>query len=128
MRDELAHYPMSIAQGDRNLLNVWHAGVVLVTGSDAGNPLVLHGPTVQREVELWVAAGIPPTVALQAATANAAKLLHADNHIGTIEAGKDATLIIVDGNPLQDVHALSAISTVMLKGERVARSELFEQQ
>ncbi|HEY2799818.1 MAG TPA: amidohydrolase family protein [Chthoniobacterales bacterium] len=128
MRNGLAHYPMSLAQGDRNLFKAWHAGVMLVTGSDAGNPLVLHGPTVEHEVELWVAAGIPPATALQGATANAAKLLRANQHIGTIEKGKDATLLIVDGNPLQDVHALSAISTVILKGERVRRPELFEQK
>ena len=89
---------------------------------------VLHGPTVQREIELWVAAGIPPEVALQAATSNAAKLLRADDRIGTIEKGKEATLLIVDGNPLQDVRALSSISVVLLKGERVARSTIFEQK
>ncbi|MBA3964053.1 MAG: amidohydrolase family protein [Chthoniobacterales bacterium] len=128
MRDGLSHYPLSLEQGDRNLINVWHAGVMLVTGSDAGNPFVFHGPTVQREIELWVAAGIPSAVALQAATSNAAKLLRADQRIGTIEKGKDATLLIVDGNPLQDVHALSSISVVLLKGERVSRSTLFEQK
>jgi len=83
---------------------------------------------VQREIELWVAAGIPPEVALQAATFNAARLLRADNRIGTIEKGKEASLLVVDGNPLQDVHALSAILVVMMKGERVVRSELFEQK
>ncbi len=128
MREGFAHYPMSLEQGNRNLRKAWQAGVMLVTGSDAGNFLVLHGPTVQREIELWVAAGLPPEVALQAATRNAAKLLHADQRIGTIEKGKEATLLIVDGNPLQDVHALSSISVVLLKGERVARSEIFEQK
>ncbi|HEY1769567.1 MAG TPA: amidohydrolase family protein [Chthoniobacterales bacterium] len=127
MRDNIARFPMSLEQGDRNLQKMWRGGVMLVTGSDAGNFLVMHGPTVQREIELWVAAGIPTDVALEAATANAAKLLRADNRIGTIEKGKDATLLIVDGNPLQDVHALSAISVVMLKGERVARPSLFEE-
>lgn len=100
---------------------------MLVTGSDAGNFLVMHGPTVQHEIELWVAAGVPPEVALQAATANAAKLLRADSRIGTVEKGKEATLLIVDGNPLQDVRALSAVSIVLMKGERVIRSELFKQ-
>lgn len=128
MRDGLAHYPLSMETGSRNLLKAWHAGVMLVTGSDAGNFLVLHGPTVQREIELWVAAGIPADVALQAATLNAAKLLRVDQRLGTIEKGKDATLLIVDGNPLQDVHALSSISVVLLKGERVARNELFDQK
>ena len=49
------------------------------------------------------------------------------SRIGTIEKGKEATLLIVDGNPLQDVRALSSISAVFMKGERVVRSELFEQ-
>ena len=128
LREGLSHYPMSLEIGGRNLLKAWHAGVLLVTGSDAGNFLVMHGPTVQHEIELWVAAGIPIDVALQAATFNAAKLLHAESRIGTIEKGKEATLLLVDGNPLQDVKALSAISAVFMKGERVARADLFEQK
>ena len=51
-----------------NLRRAWKAGVPLVTGSDAGNMLVFHGPTVHRELQLWVEAGIPAAVALQAAT------------------------------------------------------------
>jgi imidazolonepropionase-like amidohydrolase len=128
MREGLKHYPMSLEIGGKNLMKAWHAGVLLVTGSDAGNFHVMHGPTVQREIELWVAAGIPIDVALQAATSNAAKLLRADARIGTVEKGKEATLLIVDGNPLQDVKALSAISAVFMKGERVNRAELFEQR
>jgi imidazolonepropionase-like amidohydrolase len=126
MREGLKHYPMSLEIGGKNLVKAWRAGVTLVTGSDAGNFLVLHGPTVQHEIELWVAAGIPVDVALQAATSNAAKLLRADSRIGTVEKGKEASLLIVDGNPLQDVKALSAISAVFMKGERVSRSKLFE--
>jgi imidazolonepropionase-like amidohydrolase/ABC-type multidrug transport system permease subunit len=128
LREGLSHYPMSVEMGDKNLLKAWHAGVMLVTGTDAGNFYVLHGPTVQQEVGLWVAAGIPIEIALEAATNNAAKLLRADKRIGTIEQGKEASLLIVDGDPLQDVKALSSISTVFFKGERVTRSDLFEQK
>lgn len=128
MREGLSHWPISVETGSNNLLKAWRAGVVLVTGSDAGNFYVLHGPTVQREIELWVAAGIPIEVALEAATDTAAKLLRADNRIGTVEKGKEASLLIVDGNPLQDVKALSSISNVFFKGERVTRTELFEQK
>ncbi|HSV61843.1 MAG TPA: amidohydrolase family protein [Chthoniobacterales bacterium] len=128
MREGLKHWPMSLDIGGKNLLKVSRAGVPLVTGSDAGNFLVLHGPTVQREIELWVAAGIPVEVALQASTLNAAKLLRADARIGTVEKGKEATLLIVDGNPLQDVHALSAVSTVFMKGERVNRTALLQEK
>ena len=120
--------PMSLAIGTTNLLKAFRAGVTLVTGSDAGNPMVMHGPTIQHEVELWVAAGIPADQALQAATANSAKLLRADSRIGTIEVGKEASLVIVDGNPLQDIHALASISFVMMKGEWVARRQIFEQK
>src|SRR5205085_3574088 len=48
LREGLKHYPMSLDVGSRNLLKAWRAGVVLVTGSDAGNFLVLHGPTIQH--------------------------------------------------------------------------------
>ena len=126
MREGLKHYPMSLETGGKNLMKAWRAGVFLVTGSDAGNFLVMQGPTVQHEIELWVAAGIPIDVALQAATSNAAKLLRAESRIGTVEKGKEATLLIVDGNPLQDVRALSAISAVFMKGERVNRAELLQ--
>jgi len=128
MREGLKRYPMSLEIGGKNLLKAWRAGVMLVTGSDAGNFLVLHGPTVQREIELWVAAGIPVEVALQAATGNAAKLLKADSRIGTVEKGKEATLLIVDGNPLQDIRALSAVSAVFMKGERVNRTVLLQEK
>jgi imidazolonepropionase-like amidohydrolase/ABC-type multidrug transport system permease subunit len=128
LREGLSHYPMSMQTGSNNLLKAWRAGVMLVTGSDAGNFLVMHGPTVQHEIELWVAAGIPVDVALEAATYNAAKLLRVDHRIGTIEKGKEASLFIVDGNPLQDVRALSSISVVLMKGEYVARREIFEQK
>jgi len=128
VRENISHFPLSVAIGAQNLQKAWHAGLLLVTGSDAGNFLVMHGPTVQREVELWVQAGIPIEVALQAATMNAAKLLRIDQRVGTVEKGKEATLLIVDGNPLQDVKALSSVSTVFFKGERVSRSDLFDQK
>ena len=126
MRAGISHYPLSVEQGGRNLVRAWQAGVMLVTGSDAGNFLVLHGATVQHEIELWVAAGIPVEVALEAATANAAKLLGAEDRIGTVAEGKEANLLVVDGNPLQDVRALSAISVVLFKGERISRPDLFK--
>jgi imidazolonepropionase-like amidohydrolase len=128
MREGLKRWPMSLEVGGKNLLKAWRAGVPLVTGSDAGNYLVLHGPTIQHEIELWVAAGIPIEVALQAATSNAARLLKAESRMGMIEKGKEATLLIVDGNPLQDIKALSSVSAVFLKGERVNRTALLQEK
>ncbi len=127
MRERIAKFPLDLKTGADNLLSAYKHGVMLVTGSDAGNYLVIHGPTIEHEVELWVKAGIPPTVALQAATYNGARLLRADDHIGLIAPGHDADLLLVDGNPLDDISAIERISDVFFKGEKVDRSELFDQ-
>jgi imidazolonepropionase-like amidohydrolase len=127
MRKALAQYPIDMSIAIDNLKRAREHGVLLVTGSDAGNFLVIHGPTVQHELQLWVQAGIPPAVALQAATVNAARLLRADKRIGSIRPGNDADLLVVDGNPLEDISATERISLVVFRGERIDRSELFNQ-
>jgi imidazolonepropionase-like amidohydrolase len=127
MRKALAEYPIDMAIAIDNLKRAYDHGVLLVTGSDAGNYLVIHGPTVQHELQLWVQAGIPPAVALQASTVNAAQLLGADKRIGSIRSGNDADLLVVDGNPVEDITATERISLVVFKGERIDRSELFNQ-
>ena len=99
-----------------------------MAGSDSGSPLLFHGPAVHRELQLWVQAGVPTASALQAATFNAAKSLGASERIGAIRKGYDATLLLVDGNPLQDISATERISSVFFKGERVNRGNLFEQK
>ena len=128
MRDQLKRYPIDLQFARQNLVEAWRAGVLLVTGSDAGNPLTLHGPTIQREVELWVEAGIPSAVALQAATYNAARLLGAGHRIGLVKEGYEANLILVDGNPIKEIKQIESIRTVILKGEQIGRSDLLDQQ
>ncbi len=110
------------------LMDAYHSGAMLVAGSGAGSPLVFHGPSVQRELALWVKAGIPPREALQAATCNAARWLGAETRIGAIRIGNDADLLLVDGDPLEDISALERVSEVIFKGERVERAALFEEQ
>jgi len=114
--------------GSDNLLRAWKAGVLLVTGTDSGNPGLIHGPALHRELQLWVEAGIPPAVALQAATGNAAQLLRATGRIGLIEKGRDATLLLVNGDPLKDIRQTESIQQVIFKGERVDRSDLFSEE
>jgi len=116
----------SLAKGEQNLLRAYRAGVLLVAGSDAGNPLIIHGPTVQHELQLWVKAGVPAKTALQAATYNAACLLGAQQRIGLVKKGYDADLLLVDGDPLQNIEATERISLVIYQGERLNRSKLFE--
>ncbi|MEO8028633.1 MAG: amidohydrolase family protein, partial [Bryobacteraceae bacterium] len=111
----------------KNLKRAWELGVPLITGSDAGNMLVIHGPTVHRELQLWVEAGLPQAAALQAATFNAAKALGAEERFGRVRKGLEATFVLVDGDPLKDISVTERISLVLFKGERINRPELFEQ-
>jgi imidazolonepropionase-like amidohydrolase len=117
---------MDVAQ--KNLAAAYRGGVTLIAGTDSGNPFMVHGPGLHRELQLWVAAGIPPAAALQAATLNAARALGADGRIGSIQQGREANLILVDGNPLEDIAATERISLVLFKGERVNRQALFSQK
>jgi imidazolonepropionase-like amidohydrolase len=70
------------------------AGIPLLAGTDALACIMLH-----RELELEVAAGIPPANALQIATFNAARLLKQERDLGSVSAGKLADLVLVEGNP-----------------------------
>lgn len=119
---------VNLRQGQENLLAAWRAGVTLVAGTDSGNILLIHGPALHRELQLWVEAGIPASVALRAATGNAAALLRAQDRIGLIAVGRDADLLLVDGNPVDDIKRTESIRTVFSKGERIDRPGLFDQE
>jgi imidazolonepropionase-like amidohydrolase len=89
--------------------------------------LVLHGPSIQHELELWVKAGIPPAAALEAATYNAARALRVEDHLGLIKKGYEATFILLDGDPLADISSLQHIHAVYFRGGYINRSALFDQ-
>jgi imidazolonepropionase-like amidohydrolase len=120
-------FARAYAQAKENLLRAWKAKVPLAMGTGAGNPMVFHGASLHRELKLWVESGIPAADALEAATLQAARLLGARN-IGAIRQGWDADLLLVDGNPLEDISTTERISLVAFKGERVHRAELFQQK
>ncbi len=128
MKKDESYPALDLSQGERNLLAAWKAGVTLVAGTDSGNMLLIHGPALHRELQLWVQAGIPPAVALQAATGNAARLLRRQDRIGLIAKGRDADLLLVDGNPIEDIRRTESIQTIFFKGERINRPDLFDQQ
>jgi len=108
-----------------NLRRLHEAKVPLVLGTDAGNAGTFHGPGVHREMEIWKNAGIPTVEILKAVTFNNAALLGAADRLGKIAPGYDASFIILDGNPIEDITVTRRISDVFFKGERVRRSELF---
>jgi imidazolonepropionase-like amidohydrolase len=93
------------------------AGARLLLGTDTSNPFVIAGFAVHEELALLVEAGLTPFEALRAGTADAAEFLHADREFGRVAPGLRADLILVDGNPLADVHNASRASGVVLRGQ-----------
>ena len=92
------------------------AGVRLPLGTDAGNPAVFHGLAVHRELELLVRGGLSPMEALTSATGVAAEKVGAGRTLGTIEAGKEADLVVVGANPLDDIRNSRKVELVMKRG------------
>jgi imidazolonepropionase-like amidohydrolase len=81
------------------------AGVRIAMGTDAGTPFNPHGRNAQ-ELRRMAHLGLTPMQAIEAATRSAASLLGLDHEIGTVEAGKQADLLLVSGNPLDDIALL----------------------
>jgi imidazolonepropionase-like amidohydrolase len=97
------------------------AGVRVALGTDAGASLFGHGESA-RELEELVGAGFSPAEALRAGTASAAELLGMQELIGTLEEGKRADLVVMDGDPLSNIRVLqdvSRIKAVLIDGRPV---------
>lgn len=92
------------------------AGAPLLAGTDAGVPLVEAGISLHEELQELVAAGLNPREALEAATSNAARFLGQDGEFGVVAPGARADLLLVDGNPLDDLSVLRFPRVVILKG------------
>ncbi len=88
------------------------AGVTIVAGTDQAVP----GHSLHREIELYVEAGFTPMQALQAATIVPARALRLDKELGTVEAGKAADFLVIDGDPLADIRNLRHVETVVKGG------------
>jgi imidazolonepropionase-like amidohydrolase len=101
-----------------NLKKLEDAGVTVAAGTDAGNIGTIHGPALFREFQLMKQAGLTPMQILQCATANAAKLFGGDTgaHVGKLENGYFADLVILNSNPVEDIARASDIDTVLKNG------------
>ncbi len=114
----------------RNAATLAEEGVPLVVGTDwapiwpgvmgSQEPPIQPGAVTHTELRLLRWGGISRQEIIQAATSNAAQALEMSNQVGTLETGKLADLIVVDGNPLEDLSALDSIEAVVQGGEIVA--------
>src|SRR5262249_30239167 len=102
--------------GYPNLKRVIEAGIAVAMGTDAGNPLTLHGPSVYAEMEAMQGAGMTPMQVLVASTRGGARAMGREKDFGTVEKGKDADLLIVAADPTADVKALRRVQWVVRGG------------
>jgi predicted amidohydrolase YtcJ len=101
-----------------------HAGISLLVGSDSLDPFVFPGESLQKELVELVRAGLAPAEALKAATQGAAQFMGRERDLGTIEAGKLADLVLVDGSPLENIANTQRIAAVVRAGKYLDRAEL----
>ncbi|HEX9730106.1 MAG TPA: amidohydrolase family protein [Gemmatimonadales bacterium] len=106
-----------------NLARVHAAGISVVMGTDAGNPLTLHGASVFMEMEAMQRAGMTSMEVLVASTRNGARALGVAD-IGTVEPGNVADLLVVDADPTRDIAAMRRIALVMRAGRIHQRRDL----
>ena len=95
---------------------LYRSGVLLTVGSDVASPWVIPGVSFHQELELLTGAGLTPGEALAMATRNGARALGLLADVGTIERGKRADLVVLDGNPLEDIRNTRRIHSVLLGG------------
>jgi imidazolonepropionase-like amidohydrolase len=101
---------------ERGVQQFIESGAVMGMGTDSGTPMNFHSESLWREIKVHVDLGMTPSRAIAAATRVNAQIIGRGSETGTIEPGKHADIIVVDGNPLFDIVALSRVQLVMKDG------------
>jgi imidazolonepropionase-like amidohydrolase len=101
-----------------------HAGVKIIAGTDFPNPYCFPGFSLHDELSLMVEGGMTPLEALKSATLNPALFLNKKKEYGTVAAGKFASLILLNKNPLENINNTKEIYAVFLKGNYFDRTSL----
>jgi len=116
----------SLVSKRRAIVNALHqAGARLAIGTDSiGARFVYPGLSVHEELEAFVASGLSEVDALRAATLNAALAMDCEGEFGEIKVGQRADLVLLEENPLEDIHATQDIAGVMVRGRWFTRESL----
>lgn len=100
----------------QNLKKLSDAGVLIATGTDAGNIGTLHASSYLSELKVMQKSGMSNWQIIQASTINGAKVLNKENEFGTIRIGKKANLILLDNNPIESLDNITKINRVINRG------------
>jgi imidazolonepropionase-like amidohydrolase len=101
---------------ERGVKQFIESGAVMGMGTDSGTPMNFHSEALWREIKVHVDLGMPPMRAIAAATRVNAQIIGKGRELGSIEPGKIADVIVVAGNPLFDITALSHVEVVVKDG------------
>jgi len=99
-------------------------GIPLMVGTDLMLPGIIPGYSVHEEMAIWQEAGIPPADILRSATIVPAQFMGFGDRLGTISEGKTASMVLVQGNPLEDIRNAQRIDSVFLRGQYFSRKDL----
>ena len=109
----VAKYAPYFASMPQLVKALYDHGIPVVAGTDMGFP----GTSLARELELYVQGGLTPMQALQTATIVPARAMQAEQRAGSLDVGKQADLVIIDGNPLQQIRDLRRVQLVVKNGQ-----------
>jgi imidazolonepropionase-like amidohydrolase len=116
---DIAKYRAGLEMAKKNLKTLSDHGVKIAFGTDSGVPTRFPGYLEHRELQLMVEAGLTPMQAIVAATRTDAEILGGAKQFGTLESGKKADFLVLDGNPLDDIHNTEKLSAVWQSGKIV---------
>jgi imidazolonepropionase-like amidohydrolase len=111
--DKAAKAAPFFASGLRLVKALYDHGIPIVAGTD----MVFPGTSLARELELYVQGGLTPMQALQTATIGAARAMKMDARAGSLDVGRPADVVIIDGNPLKQMRDLRRVQLVVKNGQ-----------
>ncbi|KAA2243151.1 amidohydrolase family protein [Chitinophaga agrisoli] len=115
----------AFATAKRNLHKMDSAGIKIVMGTDSGaQPVRAQGFSEHLELQLMTEAGMSPLKVITAATRNGAEMLRIDSAVGTLQPGKKADFIVLDGDPVKDIRNTRKIVEIWRNGRRLPKTPL----
>ncbi|WNM18676.1 amidohydrolase family protein [Flavobacterium capsici] len=117
----------SVSTCMQNLKRLSDAGVLITTGTDAGNIGTMHASSYLTELQAMQKSGMNTWQIIQASTINGAKILNKEKEFGTISAGKKANLILLNANPIDNLDNITKIDKVINKGVVFSPEKIVEE-
>ena len=118
-KGQIEAYAEAFTQAADTVAPLLDAGVRVVAGSDSGTWYTFPGDALHRELAIYTEQGISPATALRMATVDAAAAFNLEDRFGRLAPGLEASVVVLDEDPLADIHATRSVREVILRGQRL---------